>query len=564
MSQSSHRSRARTGHTLIEMVLSLSLLTVVMVSAGSAMMFAARATPDADSAGTTIITDSAALGQIAEDIALAKYVFELKANAVTVIVPDRTGDGVPDRIRYAWAGNAGDPLTYQLNSDAAVTLIDSVETFTLGYTLSASTYSIPPAFVYGAERLVARFDANVSGGDEQVSSSNWYGQAITSPTLSADAIGFRPTRADLYAGWTNPKDGQADVTLRERSGNLPGGISYAKFTMLESSLSGATFWETRDFTSTSTVPAGQDLALTLTFTGGSGSVLGIRSNSSGSGMLRSSDSGSTWGVDSGKTLVYRLYGQEVSLSGSSYEMRRSHLSLVTVGLLSTGKKRSPLSRQVRMLLAPELVAGLWEVDFNADPTKLNINFDGTVDWSYSAGDFPAGDLSNGVWTANGTIMMLPAVVLGEVIKAEMRLNADAGQATVYGPIYAYGNAVALPLITTLKSDGSGGQTLTIYSGYSTADTPAATFTGLDGGWIDLQLVLLPAEDRLWVLVNGDSLGSVALRRQADQGARGFWVQGVGAKFSEVRVTYGGSYTTIEDRGGLIEDLLDGVLGGLGL
>ncbi|MEM6928262.1 MAG: prepilin-type N-terminal cleavage/methylation domain-containing protein, partial [Myxococcota bacterium] len=97
MIHSQRRNSFYRGHTLVELVLSLTLLSIVMVSVGSAMIFAANAVPSADEPTVNKINDGAVLDRIAEDLSLAKYVIEDEPKAVTVVVADRTGDGLPDR-----------------------------------------------------------------------------------------------------------------------------------------------------------------------------------------------------------------------------------------------------------------------------------------------------------------------------------------------------------------------------------------------------------------------------------------------------------------------------------
>src|SRR5690606_30888846 len=56
---------------------------------------------------------------------------ERTATAATIAVPDRTGDGRPETIRYSWSGVVGDPLLYEYNGGAALSILDGVQQFRL-------------------------------------------------------------------------------------------------------------------------------------------------------------------------------------------------------------------------------------------------------------------------------------------------------------------------------------------------------------------------------------------------------------------------------------------------
>ncbi len=67
------------------------------------------------------------------DIQHALTFTERTNHAVTFLVPDRDGDGDPESIRYAWSGNAGDPLTYEYNGRPPINLADDVSQLDLSY-----------------------------------------------------------------------------------------------------------------------------------------------------------------------------------------------------------------------------------------------------------------------------------------------------------------------------------------------------------------------------------------------------------------------------------------------
>jgi hypothetical protein len=107
-------------------------------------------TPDA-TATSESNRSSLALTRIATDLRLALNFTERTATALTFTVPDRTGDGVVETIRYSWSGTAGNPLLYQFNAGAAVTMATNVQQLNF----SALTRSIPATSTGLASTIIA-------------------------------------------------------------------------------------------------------------------------------------------------------------------------------------------------------------------------------------------------------------------------------------------------------------------------------------------------------------------------------------------------------------------------
>src|SRR5579871_1618127 len=97
--------------TLVELVMSLSLAAVLLLAMQSTVMVACKAIPDGRGVGSQISGGAGPVATFSSDLFAATAVSEMTANSITFTVPDRNGDGNPETIRYAWSGNAGDPLT---------------------------------------------------------------------------------------------------------------------------------------------------------------------------------------------------------------------------------------------------------------------------------------------------------------------------------------------------------------------------------------------------------------------------------------------------------------------
>lgn len=130
------------GYTLVELVLGLAVTSVLLTGMASALLIASRA---ANPTGPTpkILTGSRAVQDILNELHYALTFTERSANAVEFTVADRNGDALPDTIRYAWSGIAGDPLTRQYNGGTVVTVAEDVHDFSLDY--RTRTVSSPPS-----------------------------------------------------------------------------------------------------------------------------------------------------------------------------------------------------------------------------------------------------------------------------------------------------------------------------------------------------------------------------------------------------------------------------------
>lgn len=543
-----------SGHTLLEMALSLVLLSTVAASVGSAVMFASSVAPDEDSVEQTLAQDSRVLSQIAEDIAQARYVIEQGANAITIVVADRTGDGNPDRVRYAWSGKEGDTLTYQLNDDNAVSLIDEVSTFSLAYTQKQSVETLPNAIYFADESLIDGFTETGSVSEKPIKYSEWYGQVVN-PSLESNASGFVPTRLLLYASGKSPYTGQTLLELKGRSGATPGTTTFASQTINESDLNWQNIWRQYDLSDALFVDGGEDLGFYISYVSGQNEVLNINEASSNrsTGKIQSKDRGSTWELENDKAFVYQLYGKQKLTSTGRYETTQQHVSVIDIRLQSFVVDRSPLSRRVRMLLAPPVLSGFAATGFDSDPSGVDLNADGEPDWSHSAGTFPADSVSGGLWACNGQLIYNnKSLVTAEVItvRARMRSNDTLGPA-IYGPYTFDDKAQLLPLITQLRSDGRGGQELVIYNDTKMSEEKLK-LTDLPSGLVDIELTLVPALDMVSVSINHWLVGSYLLDRVTDssvvESAVRFGSTGGVAEFGSIYISVGGGYQKQADGG----------------
>lgn len=120
----------RAGFTLIEVILSTVTVAILMGAMSSVTLLMMRCLNS--SAGD--IGESADVAEhIAADISLAESFSEQTATAVTMVVPDRDGDDLPETIRYSWSGTAGDSLMRTYNGGTPAVMVENVHHFDLDY-----------------------------------------------------------------------------------------------------------------------------------------------------------------------------------------------------------------------------------------------------------------------------------------------------------------------------------------------------------------------------------------------------------------------------------------------
>ena len=94
----------RRGFTLLELVISLSVTSILLLAVGSAIMLAAKAVPDPDTPDNDTALPARVAADIAAELQMALTFIFRDADTVKFTVADRTGDEVDETIRYDWSG----------------------------------------------------------------------------------------------------------------------------------------------------------------------------------------------------------------------------------------------------------------------------------------------------------------------------------------------------------------------------------------------------------------------------------------------------------------------------
>ncbi len=160
---------------------------------------------------------------------------------------------------------------------------------------------------------------------------------------------------------------------------------------------------------------------------------------------------------------------------------------------------------------PEILSGFWELKFDKDPTAIDVNGDGTMDWSvHGGGSFNTASLSNCTWQANGAgIDSQPGDDFSRITVADIRARATAtGSWAQFAINAARSGTNCAPIIArvTLQSDGS--QTVNVWRKLNdvTLD-PLTTISSLPALPIDIHLVIDPSYGTVAINVNSQQYGT---------------------------------------------------------
>lgn len=186
----------RRAFTLIEMVVSLSIISIVFLAMGSVMVLASKAVPD-PKASTNLALDAAdLLEQMAAELQIATSVTVATDKGISFTVPDRDGDGADESIVYLWGGVAGSALVRKYNGGAVTTVASNVYEFTLTY--DTVMVPQPDALVESAETVLISYNSALLLSNAQVRHDEWWGQYFK-PSLPNDAVAWSVTRVKYMA-----------------------------------------------------------------------------------------------------------------------------------------------------------------------------------------------------------------------------------------------------------------------------------------------------------------------------------------------------------------------------
>jgi prepilin-type N-terminal cleavage/methylation domain-containing protein len=500
---------SRHGFTLVEVVIASAIMAVIMTGLASAVLIATHALPDEQSASAVTGKSAETVDRLVEELRTALWLTERRATGVTFTVPDRDGDHVPERIRYAWSGVLGDPLTRQYNGSSARAILGDVREFDLSYALEAVTEEYSGAPVESAEEELCSYKSWYDAKEYQVKNDRWYAQYFEPGPFPADVLSWRVTRVLFVAKKEDNNYATTYVQLRTAEpDDTPSDTIVAQVDMHESTLSGDWAWKEISFSDASGLTPGAGLCLVFQHDGSGEASARLRyEDDFSSGLFESQDKGATWTPRSPEGLYHYVYGT-YSTPGPPQTAVRYYVTGVEVGLLAGDDPATRVVTTAETLNTPQLLSGLWELDFSTDPT-LDHNGDGIDDWVASGG-FNPGSLSGGLWSGDTRLGSNPASDFAGLTTVSVRfrdMSADSvGAVFVVTADWSGGTCALLLGQVVLQADKT--QVLTVSSQQGDLSIKAlTTITGLSEDFVTLRLLVDPDLDTVNVNVDGVDHGT---------------------------------------------------------
>lgn len=302
---SSNSLRAPRAFTLVELVVSLSITSILLVTIASSVVIASLAIPDGSEKSSVVIASSRGLDQLVEELRYALSIREQTATSLEFTVADRNGDILQEVIRYAWTGVAGDPLTRQYNGGAIIPVVENVQDFTLGY--QTITYQKRSPIMESSEIQLAGHNGGLIV--DNVNNNRFIGQFFMPSIPDPEALNWKVTRVLVEVQRKGPPIGQTLLQLRTPTiDNLPGPTIYEQLSLLEVDLQVTFFWEEYFFTNVVGIPPDQGMCLVFVGVSDEISLEILYDGASGSGLLLSTNGEVTWSYSGTSALNYVVYG----------------------------------------------------------------------------------------------------------------------------------------------------------------------------------------------------------------------------------------------------------------
>lgn len=274
----------RRAYTLVEMVVSLGILSLVLGSLASITVLMTRALPSSSDPATSVMSAERLAALFASDVETATSFSLVGETQVNFTVPDRDDDGVEEKVSYAWAGGGG-AVSRTLNNGTSETLIGSVADLEFWYDGISGSGG-------GVRELHSGSALETSGslGDSQL----WYALRID-PSLP-DGTAWSLTGVDIMLKKSSGATGDVVVAARaDKSGSVAAGDLDRQEVSVGSI---GTSWGAV-FVGLSAGPFAADDACWIVVGGSDGSgskELGGALGKGSTAVMYSSDGGDSWGA----------------------------------------------------------------------------------------------------------------------------------------------------------------------------------------------------------------------------------------------------------------------------
>ncbi len=538
----------RPGYTMVEVMTALAIVSVLLTAMGSVIFLARQSIPQSVNANNPRASTALAIDTMAEELRTARYLLERTPTAVTLVLADRTGDGLPEVVHYAWGGTAGDPITRQMNGATPITYIDNVALLNLGFDTEQTTESYDTADVEGPEVVLSSHDNPATPTTFDITSGGWLGQYFV-PAMPAEAVSWQVTRALLMARVNADPIGTFHVQFRPEDGSKkPTSTIIQQVLVNEWDLPSSFAWHEVTFDEVQHRSPGEGLCMVVALASADFPVSLQYDAGGGFDLLHTTDSGGGWTLYPNYGLQHYIYGK-VTTRSPAFDVQRTRVTDVSINVTMNDPAQSSFAARSATLNRPEVLDAVWEADFDGDPTQLDLLGDGEGDFEYQGGGpFNTNELSDGVWHAGSvTLRTSASQSFSAVTTLEARFrdtvaNSDVARVTVAADV-AGDIRATFKINLNLESDNT--QTLTLCQNTSQSTTEDLTIiAGLPSTFIDVRLVVDANSDTASLVVDGEHRGTFSYVRYSTTTNPKLRLRETGdaGEFDYVRLRNGGNFT----------------------
>ncbi|MBX3358941.1 MAG: hypothetical protein KF745_11005 [Phycisphaeraceae bacterium] len=279
-------------------MLAAAIVGILVATLGSVMLISAKAIDQSATVAGRQLSAASVIDDIKADIQVASQIDDASSIAISLVVPDRDGDGKPDSVRYEWSKSSR-LLTRTHNSGTPVPIAREVQEFALGYT----TRSTPPMST-SAPGTLAAFDHALlaSKKNYEIKSDRWAAQYVQ-PEFPASAVEWSITAVRLNLRQHGGNSGSMWIQIVAADGDrLPTTRVLGQTAVPMSSLSGSYSTKTLDIGPITGLVPGQSVCIRLIHSSGDTCDVEYEELSgglaNGTHMMTSSNQGSTWTIPS--------------------------------------------------------------------------------------------------------------------------------------------------------------------------------------------------------------------------------------------------------------------------
>ncbi len=302
----------RGGFTLLEVSLSLVIVSVIMIAIGSSILLASKAIPSSDSPPQCTNRAASEAEYMSSELKYALTVTQRTANSITFTVPDRSGDGLAEEIRYAWSGTPGDSILRWYNGGDAAAVLEDVHSFEMLYDIETISQQVTSK-IKSFQTILRGFNNIEVFSNYPIRDDRWVGQYFK-PNLPASAVSWSITKVATYVAASGSATGVSNVQIRSATpGGFPGMNVLDEVTLYENTLSPSVYtFREFIFDSATDIPADQGAALVIAHVSGDESCqVPVRVSWSGSPNMHyveTDNYGITWDAMDDRSMIFTVYG----------------------------------------------------------------------------------------------------------------------------------------------------------------------------------------------------------------------------------------------------------------